>query len=214
MEFIKNYEKDLVYINKYKSISKIIDLYVSTESQEDFPFTLAKQTLINLKNTTTDRNELMIFVLEDIIYSSLYSTYYEQILVTVRENPDVAQKLITVFDENTEERERIISDQTENHIKFIQNNGFCKGCSDCANHSDLEELRQNWDNNNFNFLVNMYLGMQNIQNSMEQLLYEFLLEDSTLYPLLTIENVIKYRTYLYDDAQKRMEEYDKNILNI
>lgn len=167
--------------------------FFDQSDRSDHPFKMAVHTFYQLQETTGSQEECYLYMLEDIIYSSLYATFYEQLLFTVRENPVVAAELIRTFEEDNEERERIIAEQTEYHLSFVLNGGKCSGCPSCENHSDVSELIGHFHGGDFEFFKMLYLGMQTIQFAMEELIYDYAPDEPHWYQEFTPENILEYR---------------------
>ena len=176
-----------------KNNPEFINSFFHEENRTDHPYKLALHTYNQLQETSETREEAYVFMLEDIIFSSLYATFYEQLLFTIKENPEVGPELITVFQKDQEEREKIISGQTENHLAFVLNEGYCPGCTACENHGDVAELIALFHNGDFDFFKTLYLGMQTIQFAMEELIYDFAIEQTAWYDEFSPENVLEYR---------------------
>ena len=104
---------------KEQSRPAFAEAFFSDESRTDHPFSLAMHTYKQLQETANSQEEVFLFMIEDVIFSSLYATFYEQLLFTARENPHLALPLIANFEQDQAERERMISEQTENHLNFL-----------------------------------------------------------------------------------------------
>lgn len=167
--------------------------FFDIDDRSDHPYKMAVHTYYQLQETSGSLEEAYLYMLEDIIYSSLYATFYEQLFFTIRENPEVAPALIKAFEKDHEERERIIASQTENHLSYILNEGQCKGCPACENHEDVAELVSAFHGGDFEFFKLLYLGMQTIQFAMEELAYDYAPEEPHWYQEFTPENILEYR---------------------
>ena len=121
------------------------EIFMGLKDQPEFPYDLALESLENLEGTAESDQDIMDFFLEDIIFASLYATFYEQILMTIRDNPKFTRGLIDEFANDQESREQIIAVQTEAHANFVKNNGTCQGCAFCENHADVSELISYWN---------------------------------------------------------------------
>lgn len=172
--------------------------FLGLKGRPNFPFTMALRDLENLEATTENKEDFYHYLLEDIVFSSIYATFYEKIFVTIKNDPDLAIGLVNSFAKNKEERERIISEQTEYHVNFVLNDGLCSGCSACEHHKDVAELLSRWQNGDVNFFVTLYLGMQSIQYSMEYLLYDVVPVDKQIISQLTQDNIMSFRQFIYN----------------
>ncbi|CBW26198.1 hypothetical protein BMS_1328 [Halobacteriovorax marinus SJ] len=173
------------------------------EGSPDFPYTLALKAYDNLKESAQGQEELFYFLMEDCIFTSLYATFYEQLLIAVKENNDVAIPLIDRFADDSEERERMIAEQTQYHLSFIENKGLCPGCPCCENHQDVAELITYWQKGDIDFFTNLYIGMQTIQFAMEHLIYDVIPSTNNVIGLLNHESILEFRQYIFDYSEER-----------
>ena len=168
-------------------------LFLSHRDLPDFPYTQALQSLEALESQGVDPKTLHTCLLEDIIFSSLYATFYEHIFLALREHPDRALDLIHSFAEDQKTREEAIALETANHTDFVRRGGTCPGCDSCSYHPDVEGLIAPWKRGDEHFLARFFVGMAAIRLSLEQILYDILPECPNLLPLLTRENILSYR---------------------
>jgi hypothetical protein len=185
-----------------KKVAFIGDFFNDTE-RSDHPFKLAMHTYNQLTETTESREEIFLFMIEDVIFTSLYATFYEQLLFTAKENPAVAVKLINHFETDNEERERVIAEQTQHHLNFILNDGTCEGCPACDNHADVAELIPMIKQGDYQFFKNLYLGMQTIQFAMEELIYDKIELSPEWLESLNPENILEFRKLIIDFAENK-----------
>ncbi|MAF76711.1 MAG: hypothetical protein CME60_01020 [Halobacteriovoraceae bacterium] len=188
---------------KEQSRPAFAEAFFSDESRTDHPFSLAMHTYKQLQETANSQEEVFLFMIEDVIFSSLYATFYEQLLFTARENPHLALPLIANFEQDQAERERMISEQTENHLNFILAGGSCEGCSSCDNHADVSELLPFVEQGHFDFFKNLYIGMQAIQFAMEELIYDLTPDHMQWLEDYTPEKVLEFRQMIIDYAEKK-----------
>lgn len=203
MSMIDRFTKET--ITKEPEISKVplARFFHDLEGGADFPYNLAIQAYNNLQETATSEEELFYFLMEDCIFTSLYATFYEELLMAVRANPEVSVPLINRFADDSSERERIIAEQTQYHLSFIENKGLCPGCPCCDNHQDVAELIQFWQKGDIDFFTNLYIGMQTIQFSMEHLIYDVIPSTANVSEILTHKNVLEFRQYIFDYSEER-----------
>ena len=179
----------------------LIQSFLEQKNQEDFPFSLALSSLEKLESSCSGQDELDICLLEDIVFSSIYATFYEAIFAAIKDNPKIAANLVEQFEKSTPEREQLIARQGQHHIDYILNSGKCKGCPSCQHHRDVLELLPQWQNKNRDFFITLYLGMQTIQFAMEHLLYEVVPYDNSIIPLLGQKDILHFRQFLYRYAE-------------
>ena len=175
----------------------LIQSFLNQEQSEDFPFRMALTALEKLESSCSNQKELNLYMLEDIVFSSIHATFYETIFAAIKNNSHLAAVMVEQFETGTAERERIIAEQSEHHINFILNAGNCKGCPSCQHHSDVKELIPHWQKENGDFFLTLYLGMQTIQFAMEHLLYDVVPFDKTITPFLGQQDILHFRRFLY-----------------
>ena len=189
--------------SKEKTRPEFMDTFYNDQARTDHPYALAMHTYKQLQETSSSQEEVFLFMVEDVIFSSLYATFYEQLLFTAKENPELAVPLIINFEKDQSERERIISEQTQNHLNFILAGGQCNGCSSCENHADVAELLPYVMGGDFDFFKNLYIGMQAIQFAMEELIYDHTPENLQWLNDFTPENILDFRQSIIDFAEKK-----------
>ena len=182
----------------------LIQTFLKQENSEDFPFPMALDALEKLERSCTDEEELSLCLLEDIVASSIYATFYEAIFAAIKNNPHLASQLVDKFEKSAEEREQIIAEQSQHHINYILNGGYCPGCPSCENHADVDELIPHWKSNNRDFFLTLYLGMQTIRYAMEHVLYDLIPFDKTLPAHLGQQEIRHFRQFLYSYVEKRI----------
>lgn len=193
--------------NESKPLSKI---FYELENSQAAPYDLALNSFNELKETTKSAEELFFFLIEDSIYISLYATFYEELVKCLKDNPESADDLIKRFAEVHEERERLIATEAQNHVSFIENLGVCEGCNSCENHGDVAELIEHYQKGDIDFFIDLYIGMQTIQNSMETLIYDFLPENGELIQMLSTKDIAEWRAQIFEYANLRTSEYLHN----
>lgn len=171
--------------------------------RSDHPYRMALHTFKQLQETSNSIEETYVFMVEDIIYSSLYATFYEQLLFTLKENKDVARALIETFEADHEERERLIAEQTEYHLAYILNQGQCQGCPACENHADVDELVAIFHGGDFEFFKTLYIGMQTIQFAMEELIYDLSADHPEWYSSYTPDRVLEFRQEIIEYVENK-----------
>jgi hypothetical protein len=185
-----------------QEVASLAKFFHDLEGGPDFPYTLALKAYDNLKASANGQEDLFYMLMEDCIFTSLYATFYEELLVAVKKNNDVAIPLIDRFADDADERERMIAEQTQHHLSFIENNGSCPGCPCCDNHQDVAELIQYWNKGDIDFFTNLYIGMQTIQFSMEHLIYDVIPATNSVIDLLNHKSILEFRQYIFDYAEE------------
>lgn len=179
--------------------------FIASSKQPDFPFYLAKETLKRLEDTAETDEAFFLYMLEDSVFSSIYATFYEHLIHSLKSNPQLAVELIDNWERGSAEREQIIGEQTQYHINYIVNGGVCPGCPCCENHGDVSELVGYYQNQDILFIENLYLGMQTIQFAMEQMIYDLIPENPEILNDIQLEDVLKFRQFIFDYSEKNKD---------
>jgi len=190
--------------NKKKHSLSLKNIFLDMEGTTEFPFSLAINSFDQIEKEASSRQELMALLLEDIIFSSLYATFYEEILDTIYQNPKVAVQLINRFSEDQEQRDQIIAEQTQAHLSFVLNKGFCPGCAHCDNHQDVSDLVTYWQKQDFKFFATLYMGMQTIQYSMEHILYDVIPLSQEYTQITSRGHILDLRQFIYDYVEAKL----------
>ncbi len=167
--------------------------FFADTDRSDHPLKMAIHTYTQLTETSQSIEETYLFMVEDILHSSLYATFYEQLLYTIKENPQLALPLIEAFEKDQQERERLISEMSEYHLSYIVNGGQCKGCPVCENHGDVDEIVEVFHSGDFDFFKTLYIGMQTIQFAMEELIYDLGPDRPEWYQDFDPDKILKFR---------------------
>lgn len=202
MNLFKNLTEKVT--QKKKNPLSLKNIFLDMEGTTEFPFSLALETFERLETESASRPELMELLLEDIIFSSLYATFYEEILETVFQNKEVAVPLINRFSEDQEQRDQIIAEQTQAHLSYVLNKGFCPGCAHCENHGDVADLVAYWKKQDFKFFATLYMGMQTIQYSMEHILYDVIPLAQEYSDLTSRQQILDFRQFVYDYVEEKL----------
>lgn len=203
MSIVEKFFKTGTTAEETKVSVSLAKYFHDLEGEADFPYTLALSSYDKLKETATSEEELFYFLMEDCIFTSLYATFYEELLVAVKMNPELAIPLINRFADDSEERERMIAEQTQHHLSFIENKGLCPGCPCCDNHQDVSELITYWQKGDIDFFTNLFIGMQTIQFSMEHLIYDVIPSTPASKDLLDHKSILEFRQYIFDYSEER-----------
>jgi len=202
--FFLRKETNKVKPREITPVDRLIDFFESTKNNEDFSFNAAIDLFQKIDSAATSEDQLIQFCVEDIIFSSLYATIYEELLVTCRDHLDLAVPLIEEFLKNSDEREQKIITQAQQHYQYLENNGECAGCGCCENHADVTELLPHLQRRDLNFFIKLYVGMQTIQMAFEQLIYDTLPNDLTLLDSITKEDVLAFREYIFNFTEEQL----------
>ncbi|PIP94439.1 MAG: hypothetical protein COW00_16555 [Bdellovibrio sp. CG12_big_fil_rev_8_21_14_0_65_39_13] len=199
-------KKVLNPLKKLAPQNTLMGYFISKQESEESSYQLALQSYQELRKQCKTQEEFMLFLLEDIIFTSLSATFYEEVFNTAKENPSLAHALIDEFEKDTDSREQNIAELTEFHARYIMNNGKCPGCPACSNHSDVHELLVYWKQNDMQFFSRLYIGMQTIKFAMEDLLYMGLIERPELIQKIDRTAILNFRQDIIDwvEAQKEM----------
>lgn len=188
---------------KKKSTHPYLDFLLRDESREDHPYNLAIGAYNNLKETADSQDEFFLYMIEDILSSSLYATFYEELVKTIHENRQLTRPLIEAFSNDEEKREQVVAEQSQYHLNFLLNDGKCDGCPVCNNHQDVEEIIEHLKAGNLPFFQNLYLGMQTIQYAMEELIYDMIPQNDEWTNSLNQKCIIEIRKEIFEYSEKR-----------
>ncbi len=190
-------------IHEINGVEALFKAFKSKGDSTDAPFELGLEALEQLELSSNSEEELLNFFLEDIVFTSLYATFYESILVAVKQNPSVAERLIQEFAADVDARERVIAIQAHHHVQYVLNRGQCKGCAFCEHHKDVDDLLDAWNDKDYSFFCGLYVGMKTIQFGMEQMLYEHVPANPNLIQALGHGNILELRQRIFEYAEQR-----------
>lgn len=185
--------------------SALNQLFLNKQSSPDFPYKMAIETYNSLVKSTSNFQELMLFLLEDVIYTSIYATFYEQLIVTAANNTSVAVELIQNFQDEEAQREVLISEITNAHFKYVIHHGQCKGCDYCEDHSEVDELCEFWNAQDEKFFKTMYVGMMTIQFTMEHLIYDVIPNYPEILFSCDDDNILNFRKTIYSFVEQKLQ---------
>lgn len=185
-------------------IAPFIQFFNEIKETPNSPMEMSYKALAEIEKNSRTQDELLGYLLEDIIFLSLYATFFEELGVTMSTHPNYAKALAVRFQQNYEEREQLILRQAQDHLNFLLRNGGCPGCMSCDNHGDVIELIPYLRKRDIDFFVTLYLGMQTIHFALESLLYDFVPANPKLLPLLLREHIIEFRQYAYAAIEKEL----------
>ncbi|MBT7610308.1 MAG: hypothetical protein HN576_11165 [Bacteriovoracaceae bacterium] len=184
--------------------NSFIPFFLKLEGDDQFPFAMALKTLEELEQTAQSESELLEYMMEDIVFTSIYATFYEHLFITINENSHLTLELIDKFSETGADRESLIAQQTQHHFSYILNNGECSGCEACDNHGDVDDLIEYYQTGDLVFFINLYLGMQTITYALEQLLYDTLPVRLDLTEKITAQAILEFRQYIVEYTDKKL----------
>ena len=207
MEFFKRKKtnasnKSFDRTNQASFPTELKDFLHSLEQTDNYPVYFAFEGFGQLKNEAKGDEELALFLLEDIIFSSLYTTFCEQFFIELNNSDfNLINNFIQDFEEGSPEREKVIAQQTEAHVQYIINQGHCDGCNFCSSHNDLTEMLNKWNDGSVEYFMELYLGMQTIQSFFDQVLYDYLPQNPEIVQELSMETIDKVRSDLVQMAK-------------
>lgn len=188
----------------------LLENFFKLEGRDVFPYNLAWDCFAELRKTTQSSEELLAFLVEDILFTSLYATYYEALLTTMHEFPNLSLELIDQFQEDAKPREHDINLQVLAHFNYIENGGRCEGCAHCEHHADVEELIEHWQAGDMKFFIDLYIGMNTIMYSFENLIFDIIpFKESTIKDL-NQRNVLEFRKAIFAYAEHRLHQASLN----
>lgn len=189
-----------------ETLNSFVQFLHSSEGTPNFAYNQALNALDKVEKTADSPRKLMEYLMEDIIFTALYTTIYEELFLTLKKHSDIAVKLIEKFSESGEERDQLVNTHTHNHMNFILNNGECAGCTSCEGHSDLSPLLVHWHKGDLEFFVKLYLEVQTIHSGLERILYELIPNHPDHIERIN-ENVIgQFRQYMAKIVSNKLHE--------
>ena len=178
---------------KNPTLEALIQFTSEKEGTADSPYNQSLTALENLQKGSNTHTDFMSKLVKDIIFTALYTTIYEEMFSTLRVHKDVGLALIQKFSEDTVDRDKLVNTHTNNHMNFLNAYGTCDGCSSCEGHADVAPLLEYIQKNDVNFFIKLYLEVQTIYVSMEQVLYELIPTRPSLMDGLSSEVIDNYR---------------------
>ena len=201
MGLFKNYSKSQSSID-----NPLYSYFIGQEKEAQFPYLLAISQLEELeKNVQTD-TELITKLTREIIFTSLYATFYEELMVTLKDNANHAIELIDSFSAGSIQREAMIEQLTKNHFNYLAQGGHCDGCTSCDDHKDLDDLVEPFIKKDSHFFITLFLGMGAIQFTMEHILYDVIPQDLSVLDQLERENILDLRQEIIAYGQSKLAE--------
>ncbi len=209
MIFFKEKKKNYIQ-NNHKDLKdeiifppELLEFLKSLEQTDDHPLFFAFEGFNLLKKEAKNDEELAIFLLEDLIFSSLYTTYYEQFFLELNKaDLNLVSNFIQDYELKSSSREQTISIQVEAHTQYILNKGECEGCNVCSNHADLNHLLEKWNEGAIEYFMELYIGMQTIQSFFDQVLYDYLPYSPQIVRKLSLKTIDKMREDLIKMAKE------------
>ena len=192
--------------NKATKENLLAKKFYELENLEDAPFKMALTAYNALKRDASTTEDLYCFLIEDAMFSSIYATFFEHLLITLAQYPQHALQLIEKFEADSAEREQIIATQAQNHFNFIDNYGMCDGCTSCENHTDVSQLIEPYQKGDIDFFTELYIGMQTIQFTLEYIVYDLIPSEPEIISALNHGNIVKLRQTVYSYAQLKASE--------
>jgi hypothetical protein len=188
-----------------ESSNPLNHFFMTLESRVEGPFSRALSQLDELEQESADSSELLFLLLEDTVFSSIYATFYEELFLNFKDATDEQrEQLVSLFEQSSEQRDRLIAEQTQGHVDYIMRGGDCPGCTSCQFHQDVDDLVGKWRQQDLNFFVTLYVGMQTIQISFEQLLYDYLESNDRIVHYFSAENILGLRQFIMEYAEREL----------
>lgn len=199
MGLIKNF---LPKLKKEKDAHPYYTYFIEERQREDHPYNMALDSYQQLRVSAQTQDELFLFMVEDVLSSSLYATFYEELLKTIHENSHLAEQLIQAFAKDETKREQVVAEQAQHHLNYLLNDGYCPGCPVCDHHEDVADLLPQLKNANLPFFRGLYLGMQTIQFAMEELTFDMISDHPAWIKNLRPQDVTELRKSIYNYVEQ------------
>jgi len=179
-----------------ETLNIFVGFFHGLEGTPNFAYTQALLALSKVEKTTDTPRKLMEYLMEDIIFTALYTTIYEELFVTLKKHPEIALRLIERFSDSSSERDQLINIHTQNHMNFIMKNGECSGCTSCEGHSDLAPLIVHWHKGDLPYFIKLYLEVQTIHSGLERILYDYIPGHQSIIDHINEQVIGQYRQYI------------------
>jgi len=171
----------------------------------EFPMNLALRSLEEIEeNASEDERELQRCLLEDIIFNSISSYFFEDLIKSVGENADVAQELLEQFSERTEEMDEEIVRETIYHRTFIENERYCEGCPYCEKHKEFTHYSKAWINEDTDFFVHEYLKTKTLHFALEQILFDVLPHQKERLRSISSKNIDAFKHHVRNFVDQKL----------
>lgn len=164
-------------LNPFKAplVEEWVARFNELEGTPEFPMSLALRALEEVEEAAEgDEAELRRCLLEDIIFNSISAYFYEDLIGTIAENPDVSTELLEKFSERTEEMDEEVARETADHCTFIENENNCEGCNSCDRHKEFAHLIAPWVREDTDNFIRDYLKAKTLHFAMEQIVFDVL----------------------------------------
>ena len=190
----------------HRNFESIIQYFHSVEPTRNSPYQDSLEAYRNVEQSAKSHEELMYFLTSDIIFTALHTTVIEEMFTTIKNNAQYSIELIKKFSEDTQERDNLINDHTTNHLRFLDNGGFCQGCESCEGHNDIIHLIPHWRKLDLNYFTNLYLEVQTIYCFLERIIYELIPNFPDIAFMMTPELIMKTRMHLANYINQKLTE--------
>jgi hypothetical protein len=154
-------------------------------------------------------DEFKIILLQETIFTSLNVTFYEDLFLRIKNDPKVGDDLVDNFSQNYPFRKEYLEKETDLHLNYILKNGQCTGCDSCQFHGHLDELLEDWTNDDMTRVIITYLGMHCIQSAFEYLVFDVYFKDPFITDHFTMSEINKFRQYLFTYTQNHFKDLDE-----
>lgn len=186
--------------------SFFIEHFLSLRGTEEFSVQRSIRNFQKLDEEIPSDEDLVYCLLEDSIFSSLQATYYEEMFISVANNPKMAVELIQNFFYNKESRDDLIHKQTQLHLKYVTHEGHCEGCDQCENHGDVNELIEPYIDGDLDFFIKVYIGMESIYLALENNFFHYLPHNLQMVEEINRESIYEFRSFIFNFANREVSK--------
>ena len=187
-----------------KALELLSPIFEQLSSSEQSPYMTALTAFKGVEETAKDREELLYFLMSDIIFTALHTTVMEDVLETIRSNPEYSIELVNKFSSDTEERDELINEHTSNHLRFILQGGECDGCESCEGHADILHLVDRWREQDQQFFTKLYLEVQTIYCFLELVLIKVIPHRLDVAEVMSKSTIESTRNYLAQFIEQKI----------
>ncbi|MBI2520044.1 MAG: hypothetical protein HYV97_06495 [Bdellovibrio sp.] len=189
-----------------ETLNSFVHFFHSFEGTTNYAYNQALVALAKVEKTAETPRKLMEYLMEDIIFTALYTTIYEELFLTLKQHPDVAIRLLDKFADGQSDRDQLVNIHTQNHMNYIMHDGECSGCSSCEGHSDLTPLLVHWHKANLEYFVKLYLEVQTIHSGLERILYDLIPTHPDYIDRINDSIISQFRQYIAQVVTNKLHQ--------
>ncbi len=186
-------------------VEEWVQCFNDLEGTPEFPMSLALRALEELEESAEgDEDELRRCLLEDIIFNSISAYFYEDLIQTIGENPDVASELLEKFSERTEQMDEEVARETADHCAYIEHENHCDGCPSCDKHKEFAPLIAPWVRNDTDHFIRDYLKIKTLHFALEQVIFDVLPNQKERLSSVSIKDIEVFKHHARGFVERKL----------